>query len=65
MSTLADNEGDTALIMASADGHEGIVELLLQVEGIRLDLANKAGETALGSALKNGHEAIVERLLNF
>jgi ankyrin repeat protein len=54
--------GDTALILASWQSHEGAVRLLL-ARGARQDLQNcKHGGTSLHLAVSNGHAGIVEQL---
>ena len=59
----ADDDGDTAVILASKEGHTAIVQLLLAVEGIDVNQADKDGWTALMQASKFGHTAIVQLLL--
>ena len=56
------SRGRTLLMHASANGHERLVEMLLQ-RGAALDLQDSDGDTALMSATFCGHPAIVRRLL--
>jgi len=57
------NYRDTALMMASENGHIEIVEMLLK-KGADLDAKNNDGETALKTASEKGHEEVVEMLLD-
>ena len=54
--------GGTALIQASENGHEGIVQALL-AKGAEINHQAKTGGTALIQASENGHEGIVQALL--
>ncbi len=56
-----DNNGNSALILASYKGHEGAVRLLL-ARGARQELLDKNGATALHVAAKKGHAGVVEQL---
>ena len=56
------NDGATALFMASQDGHEETVQALL-ARGAEIDHQNKKGVTALIIAAYQGHEGIVKALL--
>ena len=58
-----DNDGRTALMVASKNGHQQVVELLLN-EKADLNIQNNDGMTALMLASKNGHQQVVELLLN-
>ena len=55
--------GDTALILASKDGHKGVVELLLKQKDIQVNVKNKYGKTALWWASRGLHSVIVSMLL--
>ena len=54
--------GVTALMMASVNGHEEIVRMLIG-NGAEVDKARETGATALMLASELGHESIVEMLL--
>ena len=54
--------GEIALIQASQNGHEGIVQALL-AKGAEINIQAKTGVTALIQASQNGHEGIVQVLL--
>ncbi|OLP91569.1 putative phospholipid-transporting ATPase IA [Symbiodinium microadriaticum] len=62
---VTNNDGNTALIVASLAGHAGAVKVLLQV-GVDVDLADNDGTTALmaASAAPGGHDAVVRLLLD-
>ena len=49
--------------MASANGHEDIVKLLLSHPDIKVNLANEFKNTALHYASLNGHKGIVKLLI--
>jgi ankyrin repeat protein len=53
-----DQNGWTALQIASAGGHAGVVEVLLQKSG-----QNGSGLTAIQHAARNGHVDVVKLLL--
>ena len=57
--------GNTALIMASRHGHEEIVEILLNVEGIDVNASNNRGYTALMIVLLIGNIEIAKLLEAF
>ena len=52
----------TALIIASAQGHEGVVEALL-TKGAKINLQSQHGVTALIIASQEGNEEVVKALL--
>ncbi|KAL5502811.1 hypothetical protein EMCRGX_G009644 [Ephydatia muelleri] len=56
-------DGETALMRASSEGHDEFVKLLLE-KGASADLSDKDGNTALHLAAKNGHGPCVELLLS-
>jgi len=56
-----DDEGQSALHIASAAGNAEIVSILL-IRGANIDLKNNAGETPLLLAVKGGKEDVVEIL---
>jgi ankyrin repeat protein len=59
----ADEDGWTALIIASRHGHKEIVEFLLN-NGADINKANKGGHTALVYASIHGYKEIAELVLN-
>ena len=63
---LAGVDGLTALMLAAEQGHEGIVEKLLDKCGDKshVTASKSSGGTALMYAPRNGHEGIVEKLLD-
>jgi len=58
-----DTYGQTAILLAAEEGHEGVVKLLLGREDINPNMSGKAGMTPLLLASCNGHEGVVMRLL--
>ena len=50
-------------MLAAQQGHEKVVDRLLQHKKVGVNLRNYAGDTALMLAAYNGHERVVERLL--
>ena len=58
-----DNEGNTALMMASAEGYKDIVQFLLSEEGADPNIQNEDGRTALMWASFRGHTETVRALL--
>lgn len=59
----ADNAGNTPLQIASLNGHEQIVQFLIEA-GCKLDCKNLDGETPLLDAVENGHIGVVKLLLD-
>lgn len=59
---FADYAGNTPLQVASLNGHEQIVQLLIDA-GCNLDCRNSDKETPLLDAVENGHLAVVKLLL--
>jgi serine/threonine-protein phosphatase 6 regulatory ankyrin repeat subunit B len=59
----ADDDDTTAILMASACGHQSMVDSLLSVDGIDVNKATKDGTTALFLASGNGHQSVVDSLL--
>ena len=59
---LQDNDGDSALINASREGHTETVKELLN-HGAHVDLQNKHGKSALIKASSRGHTKTVKALL--
>ena len=60
---IQNNNGGTALMFASANGHHQVVELLLSKDP-DINIQNNDGWTALMIASINGHHQVVELLLS-
>lgn len=60
---VQDSEGNSALIMASKNGHHSVVRFLLQM-GANSNTATAKNMTALHHAANNGHDAAVRELLD-
>jgi ankyrin repeat protein len=61
---LADVHGRTALVLASEKGHDSVVKLLLQAEGIEINSKGDLyGQTALSLASQYGRDSVVKLLL--
>lgn len=58
-----DGHGWTALSWATRNGHEAIIEMLLD-KGATVDAADEKCRTPLLLATENGHEACVKLLLD-
>ncbi|KIL85180.1 ankyrin repeat protein [Fusarium avenaceum] len=56
-------EGFTALMIASEKGHEDNVRILLQQDGIQVDMKDFKGQTALLKAVDSNRKRIVELLI--
>jgi len=59
----ADSWGRTPLILASLNGHEGIIRLLLEKRGANINTKERSGQTPLSCAAGSGREEIVKLLL--
>ncbi|KAI5785379.1 hypothetical protein FPQ18DRAFT_86745 [Pyronema domesticum] len=57
------HEGITALSWASRNGHDSVVKLLLQADGIDINSKDNNGRTALSWASNSGHHSVVKLLL--
>jgi len=55
--------GQTPLLLAVKNGHDGVVRILLEHKDVRPDLPDNDGQTPLSWAAKHGHHAIVRLLL--
>ncbi|KAL4903023.1 hypothetical protein BDW74DRAFT_180313 [Aspergillus multicolor] len=62
---MVDSLGRSPLSWAAAEGHESLVELLLQHKAATVDLKDANGQTPLSWAAKAGHSGVVELLLNY
>lgn len=56
-----DEQGCTALLLASSEGHLTVVEALIDA-GASVTMAAVDGETALHAAARMGHDLVVQRL---
>ena len=62
--TEAKAKGFTALMFAARDGHDGIVEQLLERRDTDVNASNEYSRTALILAAQRGHERVVRLLLD-
>ena len=51
------------LLLAAESGHQSVIKLLLEKEGLDVFLQDKNWETALSMASRNGHGIVVDQLL--
>ena len=58
-----DKYGQTPILLATEEGHEGVMKLLLGRKDVRFNKPGSDGTTLLCCAARNGHEAIVKILL--
>ena len=63
MSITKIKNGETALQLASSNGHVGVVCELLKHDKVKVNHQNKNGYTALQLTSRNGHREIVCELL--
>lgn len=54
---------DDALSWASENGHDAVVKLLLQAEGVDINSESFNGQTALSWASRSGLDSVVKLLL--
>ena len=57
------NDGESALTLASSEGHQDVVQMLLAA-GAEKDMQTNHGSTSLTIASEKGHLGIVQDLLN-
>ncbi|RXW18603.1 hypothetical protein EST38_g7252 [Candolleomyces aberdarensis] len=63
-SNYKDKDGNTALILATRGGFEGVVRALLtQSPGVNVNARDRNGDTALSLAVWHGYEGIIRLLL--
>jgi len=55
--------GNTPLVWAARNGHDGVVKMLLGRDGVEPDTADNEGRTPLWGAAHSGHEGVVKILL--
>ena len=60
---LKDEDGRTPLSWAAAEGHEGVVRILIKQHDVDINANDEGGQTPLSWAAKNGHEAVVRLLV--
>ena len=58
-----DSMGDRPLAWAAANGHEGVVKILLGRDNINPDKPGKVDQTRPLRAARNGHERVLKILL--
>jgi len=58
-----DSRGNTPLMWAARNGHEGVVKILLRRGDVNPDKPENYGQTPLWWAAYNGHEGVVKMLL--
>ena len=61
---VADNDGDTCLMIAGSNGHTETVRYLLCLPEVEMDGANNCGRTALHGAVKWEHADVVQVLID-
>ncbi|RYP10462.1 hypothetical protein DL764_000645 [Monosporascus ibericus] len=58
-----DKHGQTPLFLAAEQGHEAVVELLVERDDVEADSKDEDGQTPLLLAARKGHEAVVKLLV--
>jgi ankyrin repeat protein len=51
-------------LLAARNGHNAVVELLLQIDGVDAGVQDVDGRTPLSWAARKGHRKVIEILLN-
>lgn len=59
---IADDCKETALSVASDNGHDAVVQLLLQTDGIDVNSKDRKGQNALSHALLRNHASTAQLL---
>ena len=60
---MLDNAGQTPLLWAAGNGHDGVVELLLGRVDVNPDTPDSCGQMPLSLAAENGHGGVAKLLL--
>jgi ankyrin repeat protein len=60
----ADEHGQTPLGVAAENGHRAVVELLLEMDEVKVDWEDKFNQTPYTWAICNGHRAVAELLVD-
>ena len=60
---MENSQGETALILASKNGHENIVKLLFQNSKVDVNVKDNHEKTALMYSVEYGHENVAKLLM--